>query len=90
VTEQIHQRFKGDKVAVIAIDVWDGGLAEVASFRNKTGVTYPICLNGSGTGSSYGVSNDFSVVIDGSGELIYKSAGVNQENIEMIIENLVD
>ena len=89
VTEQIYQKYKDEDVQVIAIDVWDGGTADVSAFRDNTGVTYPIGMNGSSIGSSYGVSNDFSVVIDNEGYLVYKAAGVNQHDLESFIDDLL-
>jgi peroxiredoxin len=88
-TEQIFQKYKSEEFQAIAVDVWDGGPGQVAGFRSNTGISYPICLDGSKTGSSYGVSNDFSVIIDKEGNLKYKASGVNKNSIESIIDSLL-
>lgn len=56
------------------------------------GLTYPLCLNGLNTKNIYteiGFGNDFSVIIDQSGIIRYKGAGVYMPLISSWLDNLL-
>ena len=89
-TEEIFQLYVNRNFIVLAIDVWDGNLGEVAGFKSKTGVTYPVCLDGSKAGSEYGVNHDYSVIVDSDGKMRYRAAGVNTKHITDVLETLFD
>jgi len=89
-TEEIYQMYVDRNFVVLAIDVWDGNLGEVAGFKSKTGVTYSVCLDGSKAGLDYGVTNDYSVIVDSDGKMRYRAAGVNTKQISDVLETLFD
>ncbi|MCB0290566.1 MAG: T9SS type A sorting domain-containing protein [Calditrichaeota bacterium] len=74
------------------MDLWDGTLANVTSFRNLTGISYPLCLQGGSVGSLYQSTYDRGLVVDQSGILRYKGTGLvatNLGEITTMIENLL-
>ncbi|MBD3224325.1 MAG: T9SS type A sorting domain-containing protein [Caldithrix sp.] len=70
----------------IGIDVWNGSTAQVQSFKNDTGIKYPLLMNGSNLQSPYGVYNDYSMVIDQDGIVQYKGADVALNDIRSAID----
>ena len=75
----------------IGLDHWNGNAAQVRIFQNL-GLTYPLCLNALATKNIYtetGFYNDFSILIDQSGIVRYKGAGVNVSEITSWIDNLL-
>lgn len=95
VTEnEIHQMFKDhDNFIALGIDTWNTSGAEVINFKNATGITYSLLLDGRnslvdyyGNSSAY----DRSVVIAADGTIAYKGSGfVNTdfEDVNTAIEN---
>lgn len=101
VTESIHQQFisNSDFVA-LGLDTWNLNSSANISFREATGITYPLLLNARqslvdyyGNAGAY----DRSVVIDAEGKIAYQGAGyvntdddrvreVIQEQLELITE----
>lgn len=56
--------------------MWDGNAKQVDSFfREGTGTTYPLLLNGSAVGNSYNLGRDYYVVVDHEGIVRYRSSG---------------
>jgi hypothetical protein len=74
-------RENSDFVA-IGIDTWNGNASGVANFKASTGLTYPLCYNGSDVESLYGTTYDRMVVIDKDGVIQYKST-VNSSTDEV-------
>ena len=73
------------------MDHWNGDTAQVRIFQNL-GLTYPLCLNALATKNIYtepGFYNDFSILIDQSGIVRYKGAGVAVSEIASWIDNLL-
>ena len=71
------------------MDLWNGSPAQVANFRNQTGITYPLCLNANAMYTAYVVSPDYSVVVDQNGIIQYKAPGVNVSAITSKIDELL-
>lgn len=71
------------------MDYYNGNAAQVTTFKNVTGVTYPLCRTASATGNAYGVVNDWSVVVDQQGLIRYKQPGVNVNAINNVIDQLL-
>ena len=68
------------QVQVLGVDLWNGTSGQVTSFRDQTGVTFPLLLNGSlATGGNlatlYGPYDNY-VVINKSGIVRYHAANV--------------
>jgi peroxiredoxin len=56
----------------IGVDTWDGTTNGVESFKNSTGITYPLALYGSEVESLYQTTYDRIVVVDKEGIIRYK------------------
>ncbi len=72
----IYQRFKGDtNFVALGLDTWNESSSSVESFRETTGITYPLLLNAEQTLVNYygnSFSYDRSVVVDQEGKVAYK------------------
>jgi peroxiredoxin len=73
-----------DMVQVIGLDLWDGTEGNVTSFRDQTGVTFPLLLNASVVASEYGTSNDRLVVVDQQGNIRLRGNQAAQVDIPEI------
>ncbi len=72
--ERIWQDFKGTGAfQVLALDMWNGTVAQVQVFVDRTGVTYPVLRNAGFLQTSYGIRFDSYVVIDPKGMIRYTS-----------------
>ena len=95
VTEnEIYQTFKDDENFVaIGLDTWNTSASDVNTFKNITGITYPLLLNGRqslvdyyGNSSSY----DRSVVIDANGNIAYKGTSFVNNDFEDVNQTIED
>ncbi len=57
---------------LVGIDQWDGNMASVESFMKSTGVTFPLLMMGSATAKSYSTTYDRLVVIDKTGNIMFR------------------
>ncbi|MBE0647165.1 MAG: redoxin domain-containing protein [Bacteroidales bacterium] len=80
-------------VVVLGLDVWDGGTAQVESFKTETGVTFPLLLNAGITGTAYGTTNDRLVVVDQMGyirltgqQAAYKDIDAVKGTVDMLLQ----
>ena len=71
------------------MDYYNGNTAQLNSFKQTTGISYPLGLMASSIGNSYGVRNEWSVVVDQQGIIRYKAFGVNVSAINAVIDNLL-
>ncbi len=71
------------------MDYYNGTAGQLGVFKSTTGVTYPLCRTASATGVAYGVTNDWSVVVDQQGIIRYKQHGVNVSAINAVIDRLL-
>ncbi|MGH7493589.1 MAG: T9SS type A sorting domain-containing protein [bacterium] len=71
------------------MDYYDGTPSQLDVFRTVTGITYPLCRMASPTGRAYGVTNDWSVVVDQQGIIRYKQPGANVSAINTVIDQLL-
>ena len=79
----VHQRYDAlypGQVSVLGVDLWNGTSTQVAGFRDQTGVTFPLLLNGAlATGGNlstlYGPYDNY-LVIDRQGIVRYHAANV--------------
>jgi peroxiredoxin len=81
-----------DDYQVIGLDVWDGNLAAVETFRTVTGVSFPLLLNASGLTFDYTTSNDRLVVIDKKGDIVFngiRGASFDIAEVSRIVEGLL-
>lgn len=69
----IYQVYKGsNEFVALGIDTWNGNSSSVNAFKTKTGISYPLALNGSSVANAYGTTYDRIMVIDKDGILRYK------------------
>ena len=81
--------YDSENFQALGIDCWDGDASKVESFKNRTGITYPLLMMGSSVQEEYEVPYDYSMVIDQNGTVQYRSSGVNVSQINETIENLL-
>lgn len=73
--ENIYQDFIAEPFITLGIDVWDGKPTQVnAHFKQGTGTTYPLLLDGSAVGRQYDMGRDYYVVIDHLGIVRYRTS----------------
>lgn len=74
-----------EEYVAIAIDAWDGSVTAVQQFKDKTGMTIPMLLNGSSFASLYDTPHDRLLVINANGTLVHKGTGqANSDRINAI------
>ena len=79
----IYDKFKSDNNFVaIGVDTWNGNESGVQSFKTATGISYPLCLNGSDLERTYATTYDRMIVIDREGIIRFKST---QNSIEEVV-----
>ena len=95
VTEtDIYQNFKdNDNFVALGLDTWNTSASDVNTFKNITGITYPLLLNARqalvdyyGNSSAY----DRSVVIDINGNIAYKGTSFVNNDYEDVNESIED
>lgn len=90
VTEtSINQAFRDNpNFQAIGLDTWNQSIADNISFRNTTGITYPLLLNARQTlVDFYGSSSayDRSVVINPDGIIVYQGNGFVNTDTDAVI-----
>lgn len=87
---QIYQEFKDDTSFVaLGLDTWNTSASEVRSFKNVTGITYPLLLNAQETLVDYYGSAgayDRSVVIDPEQYIAYKGTGFVNTDVDTVVD----
>jgi hypothetical protein len=78
---QAYQTSHPGQVQVLGADLWNGTIAQVQTFKNQTGATFPLLLQGAGaTGGDlttlYGTYDNY-VVIDQQGIVRYHAADLH-------------
>jgi peroxiredoxin len=74
----------------IGVDTWDGTEDGVASFKSSTGLTYPLCYDGSALESLYSTTYDRVVVVDREGIIQYKSSANATNNVVQEASNVIN
>lgn len=72
--------------AIIGLDVWNGNSNAVQSFKDVTGITFPLLLNASATASSYKSSYDRLLVVDKLGKIRFKGTRLASQDLENAID----
>ncbi len=78
--------------ALLGLDQWDGNAAAVQSFKNSTGVTFPLLLMASQVAKDYSTTYDRLVVIDKSGKIVFSGkqlAGTDLNAVKVEVEELL-
>jgi peroxiredoxin len=88
----INQNYNSQNFQAIGLDYWSGSnSSNVGQFQTATGITYPLCINASGTRTAYQAYEDLdvSIVIDQEGIVRYRGGGVPVSSIKSVIDNLI-
>ena len=75
---------------MIGIDVWDGNQESVVNFRNRTGVTFDLLLQGSSVGSAYATTYDRLFVLNAKGEFVHKGSTAAGNDVPKVVSVLND
>lgn len=92
IQSDIREAFSTGDVAMIGIDVWDGNSASVQNFKDQTGVTFDLLLEGSETAAKYSTTYDRLFVLNKKGEFVHKGttgASSDVEDVVMVIQELL-
>jgi peroxiredoxin len=92
VESKLSVAFVSSSVQVLGLDTWDGSKSVVQSFQSSTGVTFPLLLNASAIGTAYSTSYDKLIVIDKSGNIVfrgYSGALSDLDNAIQIVKSLL-
>ncbi len=76
--------------AIIGIDQWDGNKASVESFKNVTGISFPLLLKGSPVAKAYSTTYDRLLVIDKTGKIVFKGKSSAANDINAVIQKIND
>jgi len=83
IESKLNEEFgNNSSFAIIGMDQWDGNEAAVKSFRDKTGVTFPLGLKGSGIAREYGTTYDRLVVINANGKITFKGRSIAANDLD--------
>ncbi len=93
VTEtEIYQTFKDDtNFVALGIDTWNQNASSNNSFKNVTGITYPLLLNGQSVLVDYYGGSGFydrSLVIGADGLVSYKGSGWVNSDYQDVVANI--
>ena len=59
---------------ILGLDTWDGNSSSMQSFKDITGITFPLLLNASGVAKDYNSVYDRFVVINKSGRIVHNGS----------------
>ena len=86
IESQLNQGFNGDaKFTMLGINTWNGNSASVENFKNKTGVTFPLGIKGSGVASDFGTTYDRLVVINTKGKIAFRGGRVAANDLDEVV-----
>ena len=86
----IAAKFDSKDVGIIGIDTWDGNLSAVNSFKNTTGVTFDLLLNGSTVENAYNITYDRLLVVDKNGKIAFKGKSSASNDVNDVVKLLED
>lgn len=86
VESNITKAYETSDISIIGIDTWDGTGAAVTNFRNSTGVTFDLLLDGSGVQSDYSTTYDRLFVINGEGKIVHKGTTSASNDVGEVVK----
>ncbi|UCE17147.1 MAG: hypothetical protein JSV84_09585 [Gemmatimonadota bacterium] len=96
IEQNVWRAYQNREFQAIGIDLWNGSIQQVRSqYQQPYNITYPILINGSLLGETYGVSQDYYFIVDKGGIVQYRSTGglgqrYDEDTVTDIIEGLLD
>ena len=86
VESQLNIAFEDkENYSIIGIDQWDGNSSSVESFRDRTGITFPLGIMGSGVARDFGTTYDRLVVVNAEGNIIYRGNSIAANNLAEVV-----
>lgn len=86
IEDDLNKKFSSNsKFAIIGIDQWDGNAASVEGFKDRTNVSFPLALKGSGVARDYGTTYDRLVVVNAAGKIKYRGNSIAANNLNEVI-----
>ena len=87
IESKLHQEFSSNpNYGIVGIDQWDGNAATVEGFIDKTGVTFPLGLKGSGVAREYGTTYDRLVVVNADGIIAYSGKRIAANDLDEVVK----
>ena len=93
IQSKITNAFSSNDMAIIGIDTWDGNQSSVMNFRNNSGLSFDLLLEGSTVAADYSTTYDRLIVINGKGEIVFQgtsAAGKDVDKVATILTNLIN
>ena len=85
VESELFETYKGNtSFALLGLDTWDGTNSALQSFKNTTGVTFPLLLDASAVAADYETTYDRLVVIDKNGNVAHKGTRATTNDIATV------
>ena len=81
-----------DNYQILGLDQWDGDHASLLSFRNKTGVSFPLLQMASSVARDYNTTYDHLAVVDQEGNLVFvgtRGAGDDVDAVQDTVKMLL-
>ncbi len=89
IQDKINKAFNSKPdFAILGLDQWNGNEAGVQSFKNTTGVTFPLLMNASGTATAFSTTYDRLIVINKEGKIAYKTNSSANSSINEVITKI--
>ncbi len=94
IESKLNKDFSGNAdYVILGLDQWDGNSASVQSFKDNTGISFPLLLKASSVAADYGTTYDRLVVIDKSGKVVHKGTSAATNDIGTVkskVDDLLD
>lgn len=91
IEKKLKEAFNGKfSFVIIGLDVWDGNSSSLESFKNNTGISFPLLLNASSVGSSYGTTYDRLIVVDKNGKIAHKGSRSASNDLSTVVSTVTD
>lgn len=88
--EAIWQAFQGnERFQALGLDIWNGSATQLTLFRNVTEVSFPLLMQASGAGLSYGSTIDILAVVDADGRVVWQGHVSYADRARALIEGLL-
>lgn len=94
IQKKINEVFKDKSdFVIVGLDVWDGNNSAMNSFKDLTGISFPLLLNASDVAKSYGTTYDRLIVVDKKGKIAHKgtrAASNDISTVEALVKDLLN
>lgn len=94
VEKDLHADYAGKTdYVILGLDTWDGNSSSLKSFKDNTGVTFPLLLEASGVANDYGTTYDRLVVIDKQGKIAHNGTRATTNDLSTVkskVDDLLD